>query len=314
MKTGSLRFPNRRTSVQGMALIMVIWIILVLTIASIGSVKLIYSESEQAAIRIHGSRARLNANMGIAVAANPLIFRDDPLLKKELDGEGYEASLTAEAGKFNINYMIIKRDDELLRNIFTEWGMDFDESNQLIACLYDWVDDDEEVTPGGAEISEYESEGIKNFPFNRAFYSLSELKYVRGWDRVEELNPNWRDWLTIWSQGKLDLNEADPELLALACNSDPEIVRTIRETVIGEDGILGTSDDQRKTSVENVLDSLGLAKDGRQVIESRLTVQDSTTRIESIGKSGDQKRKIVLIIGNRTGVPSLLDRYEEIVP
>lgn len=299
---------------KGMALVMVIWIILILTIASIGAIKLVFSEAEQTAIRIHGSKARLNANMGIAVAANPAVYRDDPLLVQESNGDGYEAKLSSEAAKFNINYLIINKDDELLRNIFMKWGMPFDEASNLIACLYDWVDEDEDVTPGGSEVNDYEKDGLKNFPFNRAFYSLSELKYVKGWNRVEELNPDWRDWLTVWSQGKLDLNEAAPELLALACNSDTDLVRRIQEEVSGEDGIVGTSDDQRKPSVASVLDSLGVAKDGRQMIESRLTVQDSTTRIESIGKSGDQKRKIVLIIGNRTGVPSLLDKYEEIIP
>lgn len=301
---------------RGLALVIVLWIILILSMASIAAIRLVISETDQTINRNQGARARLIANMGVSVAANPAVYRDEPLLKQSNDGEGYEATFTSEAAKFNINYMILRKDNDLLRNIFIKWGLNFDEANDLIAALYDWSDEDDELqtTGNGAEKNEYEKMGFKNFPFNRPFYSLSELRYVRGWKRVEELKPDWRDWFTIWSQGKLDVNEAEPELLALACNLDIDNVRRIREEVVGPDQLLGTSDDARKTNLSEVLDSLGVPRVGREQFTNRLTVQDSTTRIESIGTAGDQKRKLVVIIANRTGVPTLLDRYEEIVP
>lgn len=293
---------------------LVLWIILILVMASISSVKLVVSETDQTINRAQGARARIMANMGIAVACNPSIMRDDPLLRHELDDVGYEAKYYSEAAKFNINYILLSNDDELLRNIFMEWGMAFDDATTMIACLKDWIDDDDEVSSGGAEVYDYESMGYRNFPFNRAFYSLSELTYVKGWSKVEELFPEWRSWLTVWSKGKLDVNEAEPRLLGIACNMAEDFTQRIRDEVIGEDGILGTSDDTKKSNIDEVITSLGIPEIDQEKIKNRLTVQDSTTRIESIGWAGDQKRKIVLTIGNRTGVPSLLDRYEEIIP
>lgn len=296
-----------------MAIFIVIWIIMILSMVALVAIKLVYSEARQNVSRIHGIRARQMADMGIAIGANPQISRDDPLLAQQEEGrnDGYEVTLSSEAAKFNINYLIIQKDDELLRDIFIEWGLDFEEANKLIACLYDWVDDNDEVSLNGAEKNEYERLGFKGFPYNRPFYSLDELRYVIGWDKVESTFPQWKDWFTIWSAGKLDLNEAESELLAIACKVDVDNVRRIREEVVGEDGILGTSDDQLKSSVEEVLNSLGIPAMDREKIANRLTTKDTTTRIESIGRSGEQKRKVVVIIGNRTGIPSLLDRYEE---
>ena len=43
-------------------------------------------------------------------------------------------------------------------------------------------------------------------------------------------------------------------------------------------------------------------------------MNDTTTRIESIGTAGSAKRRVTVIVRNRTGQPALLDRFEEIIP
>ena len=43
-------------------------------------------------------------------------------------------------------------------------------------------------------------------------------------------------------------------------------------------------------------------------------MNDATTRIESIGYAEGAKRKITVIVRNRTGKPALLERTEEIIP
>ena len=40
---------------------------------------------------------------------------------------------------------------------------------------------------------------------------------------------------------------------------------------------------------------------------------DPTARLESVGWAGDIKRRIVLILRNRTGRPAILERREEVV-
>jgi hypothetical protein len=47
--------------------------------------------------------------------------------------------------------------------------------------------------------------------------------------------------------------------------------------------------------------------------QHRVTTQSDTVRLASTGWYGDVKRRLTLIIRNREGTPSLLDRREEIV-
>ena len=59
---------------------------------------------------------------------------------------------------------------------------------------------------------------------------------------------------------------------------------------------------------------MGIDINGRPDIAKRFTVNDTTTRIESIGYAEGAKRKITAIVRNRTGKPALLERTEEIIP
>jgi hypothetical protein len=133
-------------------------------------------------------------------------------------------------------------------------------------------------------------------------------------DLVEAVRPDWRDWFTIWSGGGLDLNEASPELIAAAAECPVEQADIIPETVRGIDGMRDTLDDVPFQNPAAALDLLGIDVNGRPDLAKRFTVNDSTTRIESIGQAEGAKRKITVIVRNRAGKPALLERTEEIIP
>jgi hypothetical protein len=133
-------------------------------------------------------------------------------------------------------------------------------------------------------------------------------------DLVEAVRPDWRDWFTIWSSGGLDLNEAPAELIAAAADIEPEQAEIIPETVRGIDGLRDTTDDVPFQNVAAALDLLGIDAEGRPEVVRRFTVNDATTRIESTGFAEGAKRKITVIVRNRTGKPALLERTEEIIP
>lgn len=304
--------PRRR----GAALLAVLWLVAVLAIATMAALRVISFDMEIASSKIHGSRARQVAEMGIAIGCNPIVKRSDPLLR-QLDGEtgeGFEARIISEGGRFNINALLAQDDKDLLRSIFAEWGLDFDAAQALADALGDWVDADDEVSLNGAEIEQYEALGRLNQPFNRPFYDLSEMRLVLGMEQVEALRPDWRNWFTIWSGGALDLNEAPAELIAVAAASDIEQAAIIPEMVSGPDGIRDTEDDVPFENAAAALDLLGIDSNARPDLARRFSVNDATTRIESIGQAEGAKRKITVIVRNRTGRPALLERTEEIIP
>ena len=301
---------------RGAALLAVIWLIAILAIATMTALRVITFDMELASAKIHGSRARQVAEMGIAVGSNPVVKRWDPILRQlnGESGEGFEVRVMSEGGRFNINAIIMKEDKTLLRSIFEQWGLDLDDAQAVADAMGDWVDSDDNVALNGAEKGDYEKAGRINQPFNRPFYNISEVRLVRGMDLVEAVRPDWQNWFTVWSGGALDINEASAELIAAAAECRVEQAEIIPETIRGPDGQRDTEDDVPFQNAAAGLDLLGLDMNGRPDLARRFTVNDVTTRIESIGQAEGAKRKITVIVRNRTGKPALLERTEEIIP
>jgi hypothetical protein len=229
-------------------------------------------------------------------------------------GEGYDAKVISEGGRFNINAIILQDDKALLKSMFMDWGLELEAAQEVADALTDWIDSDDDEQLNGAEKTYYEGEGRINQPFNRPFYDVNEVALVRGMDLVEALRPDWREWFTIWSGGGLDLNEAPAELIAAAAEIPVEQAIIIPETVRGTDGERDTLDDVPFENAADALDLLGIDAESRPDIAKRFTLNDATTRVESTGFAEGAKRKITVILRNRAGKPALLERTEEIIP
>ena len=300
----------------GVALMAVIWLIALLSLATVAAIRVVAFDLDVAQGSIHGFRARQLAEMGIAVGANPAVERADPILRQwsEEGGEGFEVRLISEGSRFNINAILNRDDKNLLQSMFIDWGMELEAASAVADALGDWVDTNDEVALNGAEEEWYLSMGRVNQPFNRPFYSVEEMRLVRGMDMVEAYRPDWRSWFTVWSGGTLDINEASAEMIAVAAELRVEEASIIPETVVGTDGLRDTEDDRPFQSAEEALALLGVDGSLRPDIAARFSVNDTTTRIESIGTSPGARRKITVIVRNRTGQPAVLERTEEVIP
>lgn len=301
---------------RGSALVAVLWLIAILAFTALATVQVVKLDVDVVSAQITGFRARQLAEAGIAVGANPAVERDDPVLKQSFgdDFEGFEVRLASEAARFNINALLVRDDKPLLRSMFIDWGLEMDQAEAVVDALADWVDGDDFVSLNGVEVDWYEDQGRINQPFNRPFYSLDEMRLVAGMEMVEAVRPDWRNWFTVWSGGALDANEAEAELIAAAAEVSVEDAEAVVETVLGPDQIRDTEDDARFQNLEEVLAILGVPEMMRAIVTPRLTVNDTTTRIESIGYSAGARHLITLIVRNRTGRPAILEKFEEPIP
>lgn len=301
---------------SGSALVAVFWIMAVLSMAVFAAVKVVYHDADASTSQIHGFDAMLAAERGVSVAVNPVTKRTDPLLRwnnAEL-GISYQARIESEAARFNINVLLMRKDKQLLTDIFTDWGMDLLDAQMLVDNLIDWIDPGDLTELNGAEIDWYEAQGRPNHPFNRPFYSLEEMRLVKDMGLLEELKPDWGKWFTIWSNGKLDIHEAKPELIAAAAEVSIDEATNLVDYVLGPDQERNTEDDQRFQNLTEALSLIGVSEVQQQVVTPRLTVKDTTTRIVSDGRAGSVKRRVTLILKSRTGQPVILDRKEEVIP
>jgi type II secretory pathway component PulK len=301
---------------HGSAMVAVFWIMAVLSLAVFAAVKVVYHDADVSASQIHGFDAMLAAERGVAIAVNPATKKTEPMLawSDAETGASYRARIESEAARFNINVILMRRDKQLLTDVFTDWGMELLDAQMLVDNLVDWVDPGDLTELNGAEIDWYEEQGRPNHPFNRPFYNLEEMSLVKDMDLLEFVNPRWKKWFTVWSNGKLDINEADAELIAAAAEVSIDDATTIVDYVLGPDQEKDTDDDQRFQNLAEAFGLIGLSPLQQELVTPRLTIEDTTTRIVSEGRAGDVKRRITLVIKNRTGQPVILDRKEEIIP
>jgi len=195
-----LKLRGRQT---GVALVMVLWLLLLVTISTGAYTLMARMEQLEAHTVLWSARARLAAEAGLNLAV--LALRDpDEDDRWVADGRAYqlhyetadiEVMVTDERGKLNIN----QADEESLQRLFVANGMEEDDASLLAAAVLDWTDSDEMVRPNGAEEAEYLAAGYQVGPANRDFIMVEEMLQVLGlpWEVFQKMEPG----LTVWSDG-----------------------------------------------------------------------------------------------------------------
>lgn len=176
----------------------------------------------------------------------------------------FQRGLENESGKLNINSLPLQlsRADEARSRLTSLPGVDL----RIADCILDWMDEDDEVRPLGAESSAYSELGYR--PRQGRFRSLAELCRVNGISSAllfgEDQNRN------AW----LDPNENDQELSFPSDNGDGQLDRGLSAwiTVDGYESTLNDRD-QPKLNIngkrlDEIYDSLAnlIGKQGAQFI------------------------------------------------
>jgi len=304
--TAQVRAANRSRD-HGSALLAVYWTLAVLGLTVFGISHFVLDSLEAVNHRRDDFDARLLAERAIAIAAHPLIQRDDPLLQGDVgEGRAYKATIISEGALLNLNAVVLREQNDVLERLFASWGMEFTAVANLISSLQDWVDTDDLVRPGGAEDRVYEEAGIPGRPFNRPFRSLEEARLVAGMDQLAELRPDWADSFTLWSGGPLDVSEAEAPLIVAATGAPETLAVDLVFTRRGLDGIDGTEDDVPLNSLDSVMAMLQVPEEMALAMAQRITIDERTTRIVGEGTAHGITLRQILVLRNRESRPSLL--------
>lgn len=209
-------------------------------------------------------------------------------------GEGhFTISILPEPRRWNINVLAMQAaTDESARCILEEL-LDQAEVppelyDELIDCLIDWIDEDDLHRVNGAESDDpfYKERGykVKNAPLE----SVDELRLIKGWTDAIVYggpSPNPDDppmrgiahKLTVWGDGKIDVNDAGDEELLAICEMDELVLEDIKRLRLGLDGKEGTLDD----GIKDLNQIAGMKPE----IAKWLTVRDTKyVRLVSIGE------------------------------
>ncbi len=316
----------RRARQRGSALLLVMWLISMLSLLIYSTIRVISHDMDITISQKKAFRARQLAEMGLNIACNPSVKDTDvALLNQTLaEGESFSVTIRGEGGRFNVNQLLRAGDRTFFERTFELWGIEKDAASALTDTLIDWVDSDEQTQLHGMEREDYEALGYTGYPFDRPFYSIDEMLLVPGFDQVSSQVPDWRDFFTIYSGGKLDLNAAEPKVIALGiitsqASADPasdwepalkDATDFVHDVRWGPDGIEFTEDDVKLQDLQQAYDALNLDASDPDV-QAHFGLNDATVHIESVATVNDYRKRVVLIVRNRNqGAPQILAREE----
>lgn len=209
-------------------------------------------------------------------------------------GEGeFEVAVLPEPRRWNINVLATQAaTDEgarcILEELLDQAEIPPELYDELIDALLDWIDEDDLHRTNGAESDDsfYKERGykVKNGPLE----TVDELRMIKGWTDAIVYggpSPNPDDpplkglaqKLTVWGDGKIDVNDAgDAELLAI-CDMDELVLDDIKRLRLGLDGQEGTLDD----GIRDLNQIAGMTPQ----ISRWLTVRDTKfVRLVSVGE------------------------------
>lgn len=261
------RIPNAalRTS-RGVALIMVLWVIAILSVIALEFAFAMRTEVTIA--RHYKGEVQLYAYAegGIHRAIAELIYKHDPAIqqmrkaekviedpeKKEwiTDGRPYllpydqgtcEIRVMGEAGKVNVNTV----SDPTLRKMIGQLGLEGEARDVVVDSILDWRDPDDFYRINGAESDYYQSLKEPYHSKNGNFDSIEELLLVRGVTPAlfygkkgtkneeegegEKEGPiGLRDLFSLYSSGEqIDINSAALPVLRVVLGLPTEVARSI---------------------------------------------------------------------------------------
>ena len=218
MKFVNSRHGGPRSRQQGVALVIVIWILTLLTLMA-GSFAMTMRRDSSVSFAIKSNAEALaQAESGI-IMAQFMLMQTDPELAWQADGRVYQLfnsggevriRILSESGKVDINTSNETQLAALINSVvYDDW-----QQQALLNAILDWRDADDDTRTQGAERRQYRMAGLSYGPSNGAFQSVEDLMLVLGMN--EAIFNYLQPFITIYSgQAEIDMRYASPSLLAI---------------------------------------------------------------------------------------------------
>ena len=310
------------THSSGVALIVVLWAVGLISAALFGLVAILQRQIGQEVAALQNARAMLVAESGIQMALNSQLRPEDMgEACRQLSGrlqEGWytgktpvevhfeieSKDMSEDAAKININALLLGDKTlarSVLQNLFAGWEVNLTTSSSLIDALLDWVDPDGLSTGSnsGTESS------VRNGPFEK----IEELEKVVGWaEMAKEAKEGSKSVdvlskFTVFGAGKLSLRSAEQDLieawLGLGVGAATDFIRQRP----GPDQISGTPDD--------VVNQALLGANPSEWENRVVVAEEDLWRVTSTGFVGKAKRKVVALISRTSNPPQVKARWSE---
>ncbi len=287
---------------RGQALLLVIWAMFVMCFAILGLIRLLN-------ITIGTSTAMKRVAMTSSVAfAGTTIGRNEEFpsngrVEKQKFPNGCELEVFAvsENSKLNINTLLAAGDRDTLRSLFKLWRLNDVEADTVVDCLLDYVEPGGARRLNGAKAEQYKRAG-RNGPAGRPFRSIEEMASVLNFDLVSRHKEDWREYFTIYGDGRLDLTTAPADLIKVVCRVGDSSARSIAHRQSQEGMELKDMNAARM--------AMGLTEKEFDGISSRISVGGKVRRVRSTATLAQASRTIETICRVDAGKAVILEWKE----
>jgi Type II secretion system (T2SS), protein K len=294
-------------SISGAALMLALWALFMLSAMVISWALDIQSRLTLSGNANRALSAEAMACSGADIALHPSVSPSSPNLHRQMGSEGYEARIAGEGGRLNLNWLTAGQEPvrlAVLRRYLELKGVDLNDRDTMIDSLLDWVEPNTGLHRLNAppETDDYR-------PPHAPLGSVEELKKVFGWKEFTS-QPGWDDDFTINSSGPIDLAWASRDVLRALPGARDDLVDRFLQLRQGPDGIDGTADDFPFNNLTDVQTALGFTAEQFQQIAALLVFKDSVFRITSVGRSGNVRRSVQVLVRKAGNVPQLISWKE----
>ena len=201
---------------DGMALIVVLWLVVLLSIMAAGHSKNVHTDTTLAARQVQSAKARALAEAGInhvilemlAADSDRKLPVDGSLFNVRVGDDDVTIAIRDATGFIDLN----AAKPELLEAALEACGVGETARRDLVDAILDWRDRDDLRRLHGFEDDDYMAAGVAWTPRDGAFEAVDELKYLPGMSqaRYDCLAP----FVTVHSgRGGLNMEYAPPALI-----------------------------------------------------------------------------------------------------
>jgi general secretion pathway protein K len=295
----------------GSALLLVLFTLLLISSLILSAMAFLESGVEDFGALNHQFQARQLARSGLALGLNPQVTNQDTaLLNQKFKPSGeFHAVISSESTKLNINTLLAQGRDDILQTLFLQWNVPLKAVNEAINGLKKWTNGNQEIQPVGTNAPQPapgQQVGLGNqqqgIELVRPFLAVSEMAEVPGFNAVIAEKPDWADYFTVWSDGTIDVNLADPHMISLVTGVTLATATQFVRHIWGPDGIPFTSDDQPYQNWNDVMLQLGMSSQQFQIVQNLLSLSSTVDRVDSTGVIGKYSATIS-VVAKRQSVP-----------
>ncbi len=308
---------------KGSALLLVLFTILLVSSLVVSVITFLKSSVDEYSAFNHQFRARQLAQSGLAFGLNPQTDNVDRglLSQRAADGGEFQATITSESTRLNINFLLQNDRDDILQTLFRKWGVETNAALAAVKGLRDWVTAGQGMPEQGSneaqdmkqQQQEQQSAAVQNggqtsnpqqpqMQLVRPFRSVEEISLIREFAPVAAAEPDWTKYFTVWSDGTINVNSADPDVIALVTGVTPEQAKHFVQHRWGRDGIPYTADDTPYVTMDQVRTELGMSPQQFQLVQNLLSIESTVDRIVSKGTINGYT-DTVTVIARRNTVP-----------